>query len=131
MSMGGGARYVAAMIHPIRLKRVYDPPAADDGRRILVERLWPRGLSKDRAAVDLWARDIAPSPGLRKWYGHKPELWEEFQVRYRTELGANAAAVEALARECATGPVTFVFAARDADRCSALVLKEYLEERGG
>lgn len=124
------SRYVAAMTHTIRLKRVYDPPADDDGRRILVERLWPRGLSKDRAAVDLWAKEVAPSPELRTWYGHKPELWEEFQARYRAELAANAAAVEALARECATGPVTFVFAARDADRCSAVVLKEYLEERG-
>lgn len=112
----------------IALKRVYDPPAEGDGPRILVERLWPRGLSKEKAAVDHWPREIAPSPALRQWFGHRPERWPEFQARYRAELDANPAAVRALESHCGAGPVTFVFAARDTERNGAVVLKRYLEE---
>ena len=111
----------------IKLKRVYEPASADDGVRILVERLWPRGLSKVKASVDHWLRDIAPSPELRRWYGHRPERWPEFQVRYSAELDANVKGVRALEALCSTGPVTFVFAARDTERNGAVVLKRYLE----
>ena len=111
----------------ISLKRVYEAPSETDGPRILVERLWPRGLTKDKASIQHWLRDIAPSPELRRWYGHRPERWPEFQARYRAELDANADAVRALRALCSAGPVSFVFAARDAERNSAVVLKNYLE----
>ena len=111
----------------IRLKRAYEKPAADDGLRILVERLWPRGLSKERAAVDSWMREVSPSPELRKWYGHDTTKWAEFQKRYRAELGANKDAVKELREKCGNGIVTFVYAASDQEHNSALVLKEFLE----
>ena len=112
----------------IHLKRVYEPPSTDDGFRILVERLWPRGLSKPRAQVDLWLKDIAPSPQLRTWYGHELAKWEEFQRRYRAELQTNAA-VEHLQQLQQDKPnITFVYAARDTEHNSALVLKAFLEE---
>src|SRR5512136_2169728 len=115
----------------IRLKRVYEPPAPEDGFRILVERLWPRGLTKDKAGVDLWLKDVAPSPELRKWYGHDPSRWEEFQERYRRELETNTAAVVLLKRELrAHKNVTFVYAARDEDRNSAVLLKRFLATKG-
>ena len=111
----------------IRVKRVYDPPAKADALRILVERLWPRGMTKDAAAVDHWLKNIAPSPALRQWYGHDPAKWREFQRRYRAELAAQSDEVEALRALCATGAVTFVYAAKDETRNSAAVLKAYLE----
>lgn len=110
----------------IALKRVYDPPTPVDGVRILVERLWPRGVSKERAAVAHWVKDVAPSPALRQWYGHVPERWPEFQQRYRAELDANPAAVATLRALVASGPVTFVFAASDPERNSATLLRDYL-----
>ena len=112
----------------IALKRAYERPDPGDGTRILVERLWPRGLTKEKAAIDHWAKEIAPSPALRRWYGHRPELWPEFQQRYRAELDANPEAVARLRALCAAGPVTFVYAARDEARNSATVLKAYLTE---
>ncbi|MEO1252697.1 MAG: DUF488 domain-containing protein [Pseudomonadota bacterium] len=112
----------------IKLKRVYEKRAPSDGRRILVERLWPRGLTKEKAAIDDWAKDVSPSPALRKWYAHDPAKWPEFQTRYRAELDANRDAVAALRALCAAGPVTFVYAAKDENRNSALVLKAYLED---
>jgi uncharacterized protein YeaO (DUF488 family) len=112
----------------IKLKRAYEPPAETDGARILVERLWPRGIKKEDAALALWAKEIAPSPELRKWYNHEPDRWPEFQQRYRAELAGNAEAVAALRARCGEGPVTFVFAARDEERNSAVLLKRYLEE---
>lgn len=115
----------------ITLKRAYLPPSEDDGMRILVERLWPRGLTREKAAIDHWPKDIAPSPDLRKWYGHVPERWAEFQRRYRAELQANEAAVADLENFCAKRSVTFVFAARDEDRNGAVVLRDYLMERAG
>jgi uncharacterized protein YeaO (DUF488 family) len=110
----------------IRLKRAYEEPAERDGLRILVERLWPRGLSKERAAVDLWVKEVAPSPELRKWYGHDPVKWDEFKKRYWAELEANEDAVADLRRRIREEPVTFVYAARDEQRNSAAVLEEYL-----
>ena len=111
----------------ISLKRAYEAPSDDDGIRVLVERLWPRGLSKADAAIDHWMKDIAPTPQLRTWFGHRPKRWPEFQARYLAELGANPEAVRALEKLYSAGPVTFVFAARDMERNSAVVLKTYLE----
>jgi len=110
----------------INLKRAYEEPSRSDGLRILVERLWPRGLSKERAAVDVWLKEIAPSPELSRWYGHDPGKWEEFQKRYWAELDANPDAVAELRRKAREGPVTFVYAARDERHNGALALKEYL-----
>jgi uncharacterized protein YeaO (DUF488 family) len=112
----------------IRLKRAYEPPTPDDGVRILVERLWPRGLTKERAAVDFWMKDVAPSPELRKWYHHDDTKWDEFQKRYRTELRHNKDALDALREKCGDGAVTFVYAARDDQRNSARVLRDFLEQ---
>ncbi len=111
----------------IRLKRAYEPPAKEDGTRILVERLWPRGVSKDEAAIDLWAKEIAPSSDLRKWYGHDPARWEEFRTRYRAELANKDELLSDLKSRIVEGPVTFVYAAKDEQRNSALVLREFLE----
>jgi len=111
----------------IRLKRAYEPPSPEDGMRVLVERLWPRGLTKERAAVDLWLKEISPSPELRKWYGHDPAKWEEFQRRYRAELEAAGEPLERLRALVGEGTVTFVYAAKDEERNSARVLKEFLE----
>jgi uncharacterized protein YeaO (DUF488 family) len=111
----------------IKLKRVYEPRAEDDGTRILVERLWPRGLTKDRAAVDLWLKEVAPSPELRKWYGHDTTRWEPFRQRYLDELRQNKEAVAHLKELADRGSVTFVYAARDEEHNSALILKNYLE----
>ena len=115
----------------IHLKRVYEPALARDGYRILVERLWPRGLTKDKAAIDFWHKDIAPSPELRKWYSHDVSKWERFCQRYRDELNQNPDKVLQLqqAIAAARGPVTFVYAARDEQHNSALVLKAYLKDR--
>jgi DNA-3-methyladenine glycosylase len=111
----------------IRLKRVYEPASADDGMRILVERLWPRGLTKANVAVDHWVKDVAPTAELRSWYGHRPARWREFQTLYRLELDENRSAVSSLRELCAGKRVTFIFAAKDIHRNSAVVLKEYLE----
>lgn len=111
----------------IQLKRAYEPPSEEDGMRILVERLWPRGLSKERAALDRWMKEVAPSQPLRKWYGHDPAKWEEFRRRYREELRHNEGAVEELKKLTERGLVTFVYAAKDEAHNSAVVLKEYLE----
>ena len=112
----------------IRLKRVYEPAAPDDGIRILVERLWPRGLTKEEAAIDHWAKEVAPSPELRRWFAHRPELWLEFQIRYQGELAANLAEIKQLKSLCADKRITFVFAARDQDLISARILRDFLLE---
>ncbi len=111
---------------PIRLKRIYLTPSPDDGMRILVERLWPRGLTKAEAAIDHWAKEVAPSPGLRKWYRHRPDRWDDFQRRYRSELANNRAALDALDALCGRGRTTFVFAARDEARNGAVLLRNFL-----
>src|SRR5215510_4476240 len=108
----------------IKLKRVYEEPAQSDGERILVERLWPRGLSKERAKVTLWLKDIAPSAELRKWFGHDPEKWNEFRSRYIKELKGKKELIELLKRKAREGKVTFVYAARDEEHNSALILQQ-------
>jgi uncharacterized protein YeaO (DUF488 family) len=113
----------------IHLKRVYEKPSRNDGLRILVDRLWPRGLSKDRAAVDLWMKDVAPSTELRKWFGHDPDKWKEFQARYRKELSANKDALRLLKQTVAKRAVTLVYAARDEQHNGAVVLKHLIESR--
>lgn len=109
----------------ISLKRAYEPPAKADGARVLVDRLWPRGVSKAKAHIDLWLKDLAPSTELRKWFGHDPEKWSGFQEKYRAELKGNPALSElrALARQ---GDVTLVYAARDELHNDAVVLKQVL-----
>lgn len=109
-----------------RLKRAYEPASPDDGCRVLVERLWPRGISKSRAAIDVWLKDIAPSTELRKWYGHEPSRWEEFRRRYWEELRSNAEAVAALRKQERGGKVTLVYAAHDEEHNGALALKQFL-----
>jgi len=119
------------MAHPTAappLRRVYEPPAAGDGTRILVERLWPRGIRKEDPRVTTWLKEIAPSPALRAWYSHDVAKWTEFQRRYRAELDANGEAVARLRALLAAGPATLVFASKDAERCSARVLVDWLGE---
>ncbi|MCH8874922.1 DUF488 family protein [candidate division KSB1 bacterium] len=113
----------------LKLKRVYEIPTSEDGVRILVERLWPRGLTKERAKIDIWLKDIAPSTELRKWYNHMPERWPEFQKRYQLELEENYNVVRRLKKKVDTTDVTLIFAAKDAARNSAVVLKNYLEKK--
>ena len=113
----------------IKLKRIYETPSDDDGVRILVERLWPRGISKEKANVDEWLKDIAPSQELRKWFKHDPAKWEEFQKRYRKELDQNEELVKELKKKAKGKTVTFVYAASDEERNSALLLKNYLKHK--
>lgn len=112
-----------------KLKRIYDESAPDDGFRVLVERLWPRGVSKERAALDLWLKDVAPSAELRKWFGHDPARWEEFETRYRAELKDDAEALDVLRRKGREGTVTLLYAAHDQEHNGALVLKRYLDHK--
>lgn len=113
----------------IRLKRAYEPAGASDGRRVLVERLWPRGVSKRRLRLDEWAKDVAPSPALRRWFGHDPRRWTEFRRRYFAELRANRAAWQPLLAFARRGRVTFVYAARDLEHNGAVALKAFLDGR--
>jgi uncharacterized protein YeaO (DUF488 family) len=110
----------------IRQKRVYEPPAPDDGFRVLIDGLWPRGISRERAALDLWARELAPSEALRRWYGHEPERFDEFDRRYRAELAEQRGRLTELRRRARAGRVTIVFAARDAEHSNATVLTDVL-----
>ena len=110
----------------IRLKRAYEPASPEDGTRVLVERLWPRGVSKAKAALDDWAKEIAPSPELRKWYGHEVARWPEFRRRYLAELAGHAEAVAALGEKAKAGRLTLVFAAHDPEHSSAAVLRDVL-----
>ena len=117
----------------LRLKRAYDEPAAEDGTRVLVERLWPRGLSRERAHIDLWLREVAPSDALRRWYGHDSAKWEEFRRRYLDELKGDEqrAALTRLRDLARKGPVTLVFATKDVEHSGAFVLYEVLEREAG
>ncbi len=112
----------------VKLKRVYEEPEKDDGTRILVERLWPRGFTKERAAVDLWLKEVAPSPELRKWFGHDPAKWEQFRERYLSELEQDQAqeGVATILEKAGKGDITLVYAARDEQHNAAVVLQEYL-----
>ena len=117
------------MPRDIRIKRVYDPSAAEDGRRILVDRLWPRGLRKADATIDEWCKDLAPSPELRRWFDHRPERFEAFADRYRRELNDRAGPVDSLLNHADDAPLTLVYAARDAVHNHAVVLRDYLAGR--
>jgi uncharacterized protein YeaO (DUF488 family) len=113
----------------LRIKRTYDRPARGDGRRILVERLWPRGLTKEGVAADLWIKDVAPSTELRKWFDHREERWEEFRRRYRNELDAVPRAWEPILKAARRGAVTLLYSAHDTFHNGALALRDYLAER--
>jgi uncharacterized protein YeaO (DUF488 family) len=113
----------------IRLKRAYDTPSREDGERVLVERLWPRGVSKAEARLDGWLKDLAPSTELRKWFGHDPAKWEGFERRYREELFGREEALQELRRKAKRGTVTLVYAARDEEHNGAIVLKRVLDKR--
>ena len=113
----------------VQLKRAYESPSRSDGQRILVERLWPRGVTKARAAVDLWLKDVAPSPELRKWFGHDPAKWKQFERRYWRELKEHTEAVDVLRRKAKQGTVTLVYSARDEQHNAAVALKAFLEAR--
>ena len=111
----------------IQLKRVYEEPSPADGFRILVDRLWPRGLSKEKACVDLWLKEVAPSDELRKWFGHDPDRWPEFRKRYRDELKHNPDPMKLLKQAVAKGHATLVYGARDTEHNQAVVLHELLK----
>jgi uncharacterized protein YeaO (DUF488 family) len=117
----------------VKTKRAYEPAARADGRRVLVDRLWPRGVTKQAARLDLWAKDLAPSPALRKWFGHDPDRFAAFSVRYRQELAREPAraAFEELLGRAARGTVTLVYGARDEDHNGAVVLKQEIESALG
>jgi uncharacterized protein YeaO (DUF488 family) len=122
--------YRAAM--EVRLRRVYEPPSADDGTRVLVDRVWPRGLSKDKARLDEWEKDVAPSTDLRKWYGHDADKFKEFTRRYDAELAEpeRAAALDHLRELARQGTVTLLTATKDLDRSQAAVLADRLRDSG-
>lgn len=111
----------------IRVKRVYEEPEESDGRRILVDRLWARGLSKEKAKVDVWVKEIAPSTELRRWYGHDPSKWTGFKSRYAAELEANPGQVEEIMGEIQAGIVTFLYSSKEEQLNNAVALKEYIE----
>ncbi len=111
----------------IKLKRVYENPAQEDGVRILVERLWPRGLAKERAKIDMWLKDVAPSAELRKWFSHDPGKWKGFCERYKKELDQRKDQINMLKAKIKEGNVTFVYAAKDDRHNSAVVLKMFIE----
>jgi uncharacterized protein YeaO (DUF488 family) len=114
----------------VYLKRVYEEPEERDGRRVLVERLWPRGISRERARIDLWLKEVAPSDALRRWFAHDPERFAEFCRRYRDELerGSGAAALEELRALARQGPLTLIYSARDSEHNNAVVLRALLME---
>ena len=113
----------------IRVKRTYDAPARGDGRRILVERLWPRGMKKEDLEADAWLKEVAPSTELRQWFGHRVERWPEFRRRYRKELSANAAAWEPILTAGERGNVTLLYSAHDVVHNGAVVLRDFLADR--
>ena len=110
----------------VKLKRAYEPPAVEDGTRILVDRLWPRGIKKADAAFDLWMKDVAPSTGLRQWFGHETDRWQEFRRRYVDELRQKSDLVDELRALARKGPITLVFGAHDQTQNDAVVLREIL-----
>jgi uncharacterized protein YeaO (DUF488 family) len=110
----------------VRLKRAYEPPEKTDGTRILVDRLWPRGVSKEEAKLDEWIKEIAPSTELRTWFGHDPRRWDEFRKRYRTELAEHSETLKDLRRRAREGPITLVYSARDEIHNDAVVLRNVI-----
>ena len=115
----------------IKLKRVYEEPSQADGLRVLVERLWPRGFTKEHASIDLWIKDVAPSTELRKWFGHDPKRWEPFRQRYLAELRGKKDLIDLLKQEEKEGTITLVYATRDEEHSGALVLKDFLAGHKG
>lgn len=113
----------------VHIKRVYVEPEKSDGVRILVDRLWPRGLTKEKARVDLWLKDVAPSSELRKWFAHDPGKWAEFQSRYMDELNSRGEQLALLKQKTAEGPVTLLFGARDEEHNEAVILQRLLQRR--
>ncbi len=113
----------------VQIKRVYEPFSPQDGQRILVDRLWPRGISKERAGIVFWAKQLAPSTELRQWYKHDPAKWEEFKSRYFRELEANPSQLEELLEFVRKGPVTFLYSSTETRINNAAALKEYVEAR--
>ncbi|MDR3607875.1 MAG: DUF488 domain-containing protein [Oligoflexia bacterium] len=115
----------------IKMKRAYEPPERKDGYRVLIDRLWPRGIEKSRLALDQWIKDLAPSPELRKDFGHDPSRWKQFRARYRLELRSKAAreTIDTLAKRASKSPVTLIYSARDEDHNNAVVLKEAIERQ--
>lgn len=111
----------------IKLKRAYEKPNKADGARILVDRLWPRGLTKEKASLDLWLKEIAPSTELRKWFGHDPKKWRSFRSRYQTELKQHPDELKVIKSKAKEGAVTLIYGARDQEHNEAVVLKEFLE----
>ncbi len=110
----------------MKIKRIYEPPQAGDGYRVLVDRLWPRGLSKDKADIDLWLKEIAPSNGLRRWFGHDPAKWREFMRRYSRELAANKEAVSIIKERARWETTTLLFSAKDTEHNNAVALRDFL-----
>lgn len=117
------------MRHDVRLKRVYEKPSREDGLRVLVDRLWPRGLSRAHVGADLWLKEIAPSPALRRWFGHDARRWQHFRHRYREELARHPDELRVLKDLRRRGRITLLFAARDEARNNAVVLREMLERK--
>ncbi|HEY7354482.1 MAG TPA: DUF488 family protein [Terriglobales bacterium] len=115
----------------LKLKRAYDPPSRDDGKRVLVERLWPRGLKKNALHLDAWLKDVAPSPALRKWFSHDPRKWPEFQKRYSAELEEHPEAYEPISQAARHGPVTLVYSSRDTEHNAAVALRDHLQKKAG
>lgn len=114
----------------VRIKRIYEPASGDDGQRVLVDRIWPRGISKEKAALDLWLKEVAPSTELRKWFGHDPERFSEFRDRYARELDDNPEPVAQLCDLLDKGDVTLLYGAHDEQDNQAVVLADYIHDRG-
>ncbi len=110
----------------LKIKRVYEKPQKEDGKRILVDRLWPRGLTKEKARIDLWLKDLAPTAELRKWFDHDPNKWKEFQKKYHQELKKNQEQVSILSEQLKKGVITLVYGAKDEEHNEALVLRDWL-----
>jgi uncharacterized protein YeaO (DUF488 family) len=113
----------------LSIKRVYEPQSPDDGQRVLVDRVWPRGISKEKLKDAIWLKEVAPSTALRQWFGHRPERWKEFRARYAKELDQNPNAVASLRAMLKRGPVTLLYSARDEAHNQAVVLAEYVRGR--
>jgi uncharacterized protein YeaO (DUF488 family) len=113
----------------VRTKRVYEEPVKDDGFRILVDRLWPRGLPKDRARIDLWLKEVAPSDALRKWFGHDRARWTEFKRRYFKELADKKEVIESIIKQASQGRVTLLYGAKDVECNNAVALQEFIEHK--
>lgn len=113
----------------IKIKRIYEAPAPDDGTRVLVDRLWPRGLKKEKAGVDLWVKDLAPSNELRKWYGHDPKIWEAFKKKYFAELDNHPEEIKELRKTIRKNPATFLYSSKETELNNAHALALYLKEK--